>query len=37
MDAFLIEKARKLKSEGDDYGRIRTYLSNAGYDKQAVT
>ena len=37
MDTFLIEKAKRLKSEGYDFGKIRTYLSNAGYDDQSIT
>ena len=37
MPPFLLEKARKLKREGHDYGKIRMFLSNEGYEPQAIT
>ncbi|WKN45871.1 hypothetical protein [Tunicatimonas pelagia] len=37
MENALLDKARKFKSEGYDYGKIRSYLSNAGYSEQEIT
>ena len=37
MNDFLLDKARQLKEEGYDYGKIRTYLSNAGHKPQEIT
>ena len=37
MDTFLLERVRKLKEEGYDYGKIRTYLSNEGHQQRSIT